>query len=965
MTRWGQRHRRGAWLIGTAVLLGLGIAVGAMLARGARGPRVPSGVVVAPPQQPQQPVVAPRAAQPSRGPSVRGVVRMPGGEPAAAVTVRLYRVLTEWPEWQREPVNEAAFTGRDGLFQFDAGDGAGLLVGFEHRSFAGGLVEVPADGAPLELRLEPGFPLTGVVTNDTGAPVANARVALEPVPGDARRVEIAITGQNGRYAFNNLRAGSVRLVARHPTWQPAVVPAVVLGDVRNFDVRFERPSMTPLRGRVTAVSTQAPLQGALVQLLPINQKLGQVDPIEVRTGPSGEFLLAGVGRGSMRLFVRHPEHGSVLRTETVGVIAADLTIELPPRSEVQGRIEVDRGAPLHRGGERLLLRDAAGVLAWTTIAADGSFRFAQPLSPGRASLRLLTGEFAFQRSFTTEVAVAIEETRRTEIDLTVLAPSRVRGRFVDVDGKPVAGVTVVPTRVLGENVRSIGDAAVQFDIGSFANQVAQLFGSERDEPLAASGADGRFEIRGLPPGTPFVRPVSRGHGSRWLKVAVPPPGGELDLGDLVLARGLRLSGRVLRGDGAASRPIAGAVVMIDGPQSKAVVLSDANGNWSVDDLVPGDYRVRARLTAQRSASVELPQRLAVRADRPPPPPVVLRLESGRSVRGVVTGSDGQPLLGAVVSVRGTGAQATATDGAGEFLLELPERAIDLQVSLGDRSRSRLFRVDPDQARVAVQLDTPPSCTVTARIAGLPGRRRLAAGVVRFTRLDGADGAAEGDTRSRWVDFVDGELRWTQAPVGRVRIEIWCDGHAPFVREETLVANTEHSLGEVLLETGGRLQGVVRDAAGRPVADAVVVLGEESDLDLYEGRTRTAADGSFRLQGVTGRSSRLVVRAPGFAASVVDLQLPEDLLAPEPCVVQLDRGAMIEVSVGGSLAVEGGFVQLRRDGRVLADVELDDNGRASFANRSVGVYTVQLLGSAAPPKSVRIEPGDALRRVQLP
>jgi hypothetical protein len=968
--QWAERHRRLAWLIGTCVLLGLGIGVGAMIARATRGVSVtaltkaPANAVVEP-LAARQPVVAPRAAAPAeRGASVRGIVRLPGGDPAAGATVTLYRAATEWPEWQREPIDQAVFTGRDGLFQFGVDDPLGLLIGFEHASFAGGLVEVPTNGMPLELRLEPGFPLGGVVTNDAGAPVIGARVALEPLTGDARRVQVAVTGRNGRYAFANVRGGSVRLVARHANWQPASVPSLVIGEVRSFDVRFERPSMTPLRGRVTALATQAPVEGALVQLLPLNQKPGQVDPIEVRTGADGGFLLAGVPRGSMRFLVRHPDHGSVVRTESVGALAADLQIEMPSRSEVSGSLDTHRPPALHRGGERIQLRDKAGQLAWAVIAADGTFRFEQPLSPGLATLRLIDGEFAFQRSMTTEVSVFIDESRRTELDIGVVSPSRVRGRFVDTAGRPVAGVVVMPTKVLLENVRSIGDAALDLDLGSLTSQLAQLAGADRDEPLVTSAADGTFELRGLPPGAPIVRPVSRGYGSRWLRVAVPPPGGRVDLGDIQLARGLRLGGRVVRGDGAQSRPVAGAVVSVDGRQAKAVALTDPNGQWVVDDLVAGEYRVRARLGAQ-SGSVELAQPVLLRGDAPPPPPAVLRLELGRSVRGVVTGSAGQPLVGAVVSVRGSGTQSIATDGAGEFQLELPERAIDLVVSHGDRSRSRVLQVQPSQRQVAVQLDTPPTCTVIARIAGLPGQKRIAAGVLRWSRIDGADGAVEGDASSRWIEFVDGELRWSSAPIGRVRLEIWCDGYAPFVSEQVLAANQEHVLKDVLLEPGGRLHGVVRDAAGLPVVDAMLLLGEETDLELFEGRTRSAADGSFRITGITGRSSRLVVRAPGFAPAVVDLQLPADLLASEPYVVALERGALIEVSVGSTLAREGGFVQLRRGSRVLATAEIDDIGRASFANRGAGVYTVMLLDRAGPPKSVRVEPGDSLRRVQLP
>jgi hypothetical protein len=150
-----------------------------------------------------------------------------------------------------------------------------------------------------------------------------------------------------------------------------------------------------------------------------------------------------------------------------------------------------------------------------------------------------------------------------------------------------------------------------------------------------------------------------------------------------------------------------------------------------------------------------------------------------------------------------------------------------------------------------------------------------------------------------------------------------------------------------------------------VPNAVVMLGEEGDLQLFESTNRTAADGSFRLRGVTNRSSTLVVRAAGYAPSVVSLQLPDDLLAPTPFELRLSRGATIQAEVPRQIARDGGFVQLLRDGRVLATTEIDELGRAAFVNRAVGSYRVRLLGSEAPPKPVEVDAADEVVRVQLP
>lgn len=960
-----RRYRPSAWLIGCVVLAALGASLAWMFRSPLRthwdssqlAARVGAGRESASVQGVPALPIQQGGAAPATDGLVRGVVRDPEGRPVASATVSLYRVLTAWPEWRSELL-EPATTSDDGEFQFRRQDRIGLLVGVEHRSgferrsFAGDLVEVPQLDVPLELVLRPGFGLFGFVVNDAGAPVPNARVALEAVPGEQRRAQVTTTSGQGRYEFSNIAAGPARLTASHPSWQPAVVPAVVVGDRVRVDLRFERPTMAALRGRVVSASSQAPIAGASVQLLPLNQKLGLAEPLGGPTAADGTFLVEGLPRGSMRLLVRHPDHGAVLRTQPIGAVATELLVELPPRSMVEGRLTAEGGVTV--GGEVLELQDEAGQLAFTTVATDGRFRFPFALSPGSGELRAIGGRFAFQRSSGAAVSVRIRELATTELELTVVPAATVRGRFVDERGAPVVGVQVALARQLSESARVIGDAAFDLDLGAVGNRMLQLFSAERSGLLAVSDADGRFEIVGLQPGPALVRTARTGLGSRWLQLQVPAPGAPLDRGDIVLPRGSRIEGRVLRGN----RPFVGATVTAVGESGSGSALTGRYGTFVIEDLVPDTYRLRARIPGQPTSSNE--QVVTVAADRPAGN-VGLALEVGREVRGHVTSNDGQPLGGALVSVRGVPGQASVTDGNGDFVLELPRRDIELQVSLGDRSGQRIELVTAEQETVDVRLDTPPTCTLVGHVAGLPGKKRLFGALLRLTPIDG-DVAQE--TRTRWIELPDGNLRWPLCPSGRVRVEVWCDGYAPHADERVLAPNEDHDLGEVLLEPGSRLTGVVRDAAGAPVADAHVLLGEETDLDLFEPRVRSGPDGRFVVGGVSSRSSRLVVRARGFAAATVDLSLPRDVLSLEPLAVTLERGATIEVTVPRATAPDGGLVQLRRRGRLLASAELDDLGRASFTNRSAGTYTVQLFGHDLPPHEVRVDPEASVVRVML-
>ena len=164
--------------------------------------------------------------------------------------------------------------------------------------------------------------------------------------------------------------------------------------------------------------------------------------------------------------------------------------------------------------------------------------------------------------------------------------------------------------------------------------------------------------------------------------------------------------------------------------------------------------------------------------------------------------------------------------------------------------------------------------------------------------------------------------------------------------------------------GATLRGLVQDGDGQPVRDAMVLLGEETDLDLFLPSVRSDAAGMFTIQGVTSRSAQLVVRRSGFAVSTIPIQLPRDVLSAAPLVIKLERGATIEVVVPRSLIPDDGLVYLRRDGQLLANTVLDERGKAWFVNRSVGRYTVSLFDSELPEQAVEVKPGDELTRVQF-
>lgn len=956
--RYSSRYRASSWLVGIIVLIALGTAVAWMINKGDRfQPSADSSSAAQVGGASARAAELPKlmetvaAAERSAGVTVRGMVVTPRGEPAASATVTLYRLRTGWPEWQRVWVREA-ITHADGRFQIRCPHYHGYLLRYEHPQYAGGEVEVSVLGNDMRLQLQPGFDISGFVLNDVGAPVPNARVSVESVLGEQRRARSVRTSADGRYRFTRLAAGPAQLVARHESWQPARAAALVIGDRAQADFRFDRPSMSPLRGRVLSATTQKPIAGAKVQLVSVSDSIGLADPIATTTAADGTFLLGGLPRGSMRLWVRHPDYGIDRSTQSIRAAGNDVTIDLPDRTKVRGLLETkDEG--VFAGGEVLMMRDAGHEVQFTQVGKDGSFEFEELASPGTAEFRVVGGAFAFRSLKGTVWNKVLSESSVNDLDISVIKAATVRGRFIDADGKPVTGVHLARTHLLSDTVAMLGSGAWNLDLSKVGDGLVQLVDVVRDEPLAISNDEGSFEIRGFRRGLLVARVSCPGRGSRWLHMQVPMPGEVADLGDVNLAAGCSISGRVLRG----GLPFVGATVTVVSPDCQSMTTTDARGNYVIQDLEPGRYEVKGRLSDRPTGNNV---RVVQVTSEAPARNVNISLDIGRVLRGVVQNEDGDPLKDALVSIRGRPGQVISTKQSGRFDLELPSRNVELVVSFGDRTKQKIVPVAADQEELTVRLQTPPTSTLVATVAGLPGRRVVPGVLLRLTSLD----RPEAEVRTRWVDTLGGEFRKPQVESGRVRIEIWCDGFAPFQTERVLKPFEQHDLGEVLLAPGAALRGVVRDADGNPVAGAMVLLGEETDFDLFVPSVRSDAEGVFTINGVTSRSKHLVVRSPGFAANSFDLLLPQDVLRVEPLPITLERGATIEVLVLADQIPVDRVVFLRRGNRLLGSTVLDDRGRAWFANRSAGTYRVTLFGSGLPEQRVEVKPGDEVSSVRF-
>lgn len=245
--------------------------------------------------------------------------------------------------------------------------------------------------------------------------------------------------------------------------------------------------------------------------------------------------------------------------------------------------------------------------------------------------------------------------------------AELRGRCIDEAGNPLAGVTV----------DLHGWGANQERMDAHHREHGEVVWEDPEQ--YTTGADGRFAVRFVPPPPyqfmldlqhPALSPV-RG---RWSAIA---PGTTKDLGDVVLPRGVLVTGRVVDVDGVAPGRVE---VILDGydradRSREGMRAADSERSRTAADgsfrmrrlLAPGTWNLAvegARLAQPRDeVDLALP---ATVLDL-----VVQRPADVAAIRGIVVDEHGKPVRGAHVEPAGRfgGGRLTSAQSDGTFVLE--------------------------------------------------------------------------------------------------------------------------------------------------------------------------------------------------------------------------------------------------------------------------------------------------------
>ena len=508
----------------------------------------------------------------------------------------------------------------------------------------------------------------GQVLDVDDKPVAGVRIRLLPDPTQAlppgappEGTKIVQSDVAGRFVLPDVAPGEGwRLLASAEGYSPWAS--------RPFRVdRGRDTTLKPFhvrRGWRVEVKVETvdgdPIAGAVVTGTAARHPSAADDPVwrdtlrEAHTDADGRAVLRDLpdddviveahaaGHGPAHIVVDLPRVSDVRKTELV----------LHPTLTLRGRLIQPPEKALAGPFEVLAVRREGAHRISVTATPEGNFAVPD-LSETAYDIRVLRPEDGGPRLLATIEHVVPTAEMHLEIGLpTLLAVRGIVDYVFAADAQPAPHVLVETQQYdpRSEDTRWVA--------------VAQA-------PIAAAtqGGAGSFEVTGLAPGLYTVRAVHGALDSGTLTVVLDDE--DADGLELALPAGARVAGTVLDPDG---KPLLGAWVRLvrlhgpdDAPLTPVVCVADERGDFVVDGLAPGLWRIEAA-EEERAGDVETVRLadgevLVVRD---------LVLGEGAELEGSVQDVAGRPLDGVHVEVRrldGEGSPQTLRTGAdGRFAL---------------------------------------------------------------------------------------------------------------------------------------------------------------------------------------------------------------------------------------------------------------------------------------------------------
>jgi len=617
--------------------------------------------------------------------------------------------------------------------------------------------------------------LRGIVVDTRHVPIPGAQIEVLRTPGahdvttpapDDVRTHIATLASDaaGRFRVPLERGLNFDLVVHARGFASLLDPGHYAGD----ELVVVLGSPATLEGHVKRRSDGGACADARVRCRAARPELPGPIQSETQTDAEGRFEFHDLPPGGVSLSILPLDaqvlYGSSVEIPEGGSVSREFLVE--PGIDVEGSVlddasgEAVAGAsiePWFRGLGHSTTSDSSGRFVLHGLGDDGR--------PARVRLQVHADGYANEK---VELPAPIQGAMRVEVRLR--SGVHVRGSLVDSEGRPVAGARVA---AVGHGV--VADAR-RFDSMS-----------------ARSDAQGRFELQGLRRDLAWILRIDAdGCARRALAFPEPPIQGTcVDFGEIALGAPALLHGRLVDTDG---HGIEGFYVCLntnrldagpypsdagaDAQDLKDQVRTDAHGRFALAGLRGGSYWIWAgRKGCARAVEREIQVEASSESEE-----LVLTLDLGSSISGVLLGPEGKPVAGTFLTFYPAGDDLnrvsylfTGLDGSflmnglaeGEYTIVAEPEPIEP----GERAETAPNRWEHVHSGARdLQLALPPSDPIEGHVT-LPDGAKGAGCVV--------SGRRAGESSEGWAEFetlADDEGRFHLRVPRGLRVDLSARGN---------------------------------------------------------------------------------------------------------------------------------------------------------------------------------------------
>jgi len=585
------------------------------------------------------------------GERVQGRVIDPQGRPIEGVAVAVEEadqnpmMTMGGPRLGATRTESDGVTGPDGWFtvpDLRRGQALGLALsrtGYLATREAG---VTPPTVEPLQVTMYPSSKIKGVVLDDRGAPIPGADITLQrsKTGGGGGAIfkfisrENATSDDGGQFVFDGVEPGTVSLSAKASGWQEAKREALEVprgDDLTGVEMRLAPGAV--IVGRVLTPDGR-PAVGAEVGI--VSDQPEMVRFSGTPTDGDGRFRLEGVAPGRASVEASHERYVRAVRDVDAKPGVNTVELQLEGGTEVRGVVVDAAGAPVPGAWVHLSQRGSDWGFHDATSGADGSFTLTG-VSEGDYSATAGRAGYAAAGDPT---AVSVRGEPVGDVRIKLDRGAILRGKITGLDA---ASFSKVDVRAVLPGMESMTTGSVD--------------------------AEGNYRLEDLSAGSWRVVASLRSTGEQARgEVAIEPGSTEAQL-DLEFGKGLRLTGRIVRG----SAPVAEANLFLRGTNVEYVTSSrsERDGNFVVGGLKPGTYKLEVR---QWETGLAYEETIDVATSRE----IVIEIPSARIAGVVVDAGDGEPIPGVTVTLAAPGAadepsflgeRRVTTDLDGKFRLE--------------------------------------------------------------------------------------------------------------------------------------------------------------------------------------------------------------------------------------------------------------------------------------------------------